>query len=142
MQGLVLNGNADGFRLVDHYLNFGRVEVVHSSTERHYLLKSRNAMPVEISRQSRFVFDHTEPSKGTEPLELLLYRFAGADLTMATVTARGVRISGRLRFELLAEVVEVGTWSSAPEPQAFDPGPGDDFGDLSEDVTIVGERDL
>lgn len=142
MQGLVLDGRADGFRLVDHYLHFGRVEVVHSPTEKHYLLKSRNALPVETSRQGQFVFDHNEPSKGTEPLELLLYRFAGADLTLATVTARGVRINERLRFELLAEVVEAGTWSSAPEPPAFDPGPGDDFGDLSEDVTIVGERDL
>ena len=137
IQALVLNDNAEGFVLVDSYLHFGRVEVVHDESQRHYLLKARTAMPIETTRQGRFSF-RVESEPGTEPLELLLYQFSGFNMSLATVPAQAVRINGRLRFELLGDVKDIDVWAHAPDSEPFDQGHRDDFGDLSEDVHILG----
>ena len=140
VQALVLKDDAEGFVLVDSYLHFGRVEVVHDESQRHYLLKARTALPIETTRQGRFLFG-VESEPGTEPLELLLYQFSGFNMSLATVPAQAVRINGRLRFELLSDVEDIGVWASAPDSDPFDQGHGVDFGDLSEDVHILGETE-
>lgn len=138
VQSLLINGDVGGYSLADaSYLSFGRVEILRQEDQQHFLLKARSAFPVELSYQGR-LFENDSPP-GTRPLQLLLYRFQRDEVTLATVPVERVRLDERNRFQLLGKVIEVWPTAATVEPAAFDQGPGDDFGDLSDDVQIVGE---
>ena len=140
VQAQVIQGSVDGFTLEDEYLWSGRVEVVRVKSRRHYLLKARSALPFEISSQ-RSLLEEIESPPGTKPLLLLLYEFGGGSLDLATAPSEKVKLNGRVRYRLLGDVSDVGTWApeNIPGLDPFDQGSSDDFGDLSEDVDLLGE---
>ncbi len=140
VQAQAIDGLIEGFSLIDNHLWAGRVEVVRDRTKRHYLLKARSALPFESYQGT--LFDETNYEPGTAPLLLLLYQFSLGNLTMATAPTQRVKENGRVRYHLLGKLSDAGTWSAAhvPDLEPFDQGTGDDFGDLSEDVRLLGEE--
>lgn len=145
VQAQVILGNAPGWDLVPSYLSFGRVEVVEVASLRHYLLKARTALPVELAFQPSFFDDIEDQEPGTAPLSLLLYEFTRDHLELTSVAAESVKLNGRRRFQIRGPIESHGRWTYYPQADgtpAFDQGAGDDFGDISEDVRILGDDEL
>ncbi|MDP2622495.1 MAG: hypothetical protein Q8Q29_01705 [Actinomycetota bacterium] len=142
IQALTLNDQVAGFALVDDYLWTGRVEVVHIDSGQHYLLKARNAIPFETSNQRSF-FEDIETPPGANPLMLLLYEFGMSTLILAQAPVDRLRLDGHIRYRLLGEIADAGVWSTDDVPgiAPFDQGAEDDFGDLSDDVRLLGDKD-
>lgn len=143
VQAEVTNGNVPGFTLVDDYLGFGKVEVVCSNTDQHFLLKARSSLPFQITGQG-VLFRSGQPA-GANPLELLLYNFVPNGLELATIAADQQQINKKRRIVLLDEqVTELGVWTpdGGSDAPAFDQGDSDDFGDLSDGIEIERRRDL
>ena len=137
VQAQVISGKAEGFSLVDSYLAFGKVEVIQAKTRRHYLLKARSTLHMEVSAQDPLFALELPP--GAKPLLITAYKFVNEHMTLETVPVEKSKVNGRMR--LLGELVYVGTWSSddIPGVPPFDQGAADDFGDLSEDERLEGE---
>lgn len=142
IQTLTLNDRVAGFTLVDAYLWTGRVEVVRVESGQHYLLKARNAIPFETSSQRNF-FEDIEAPPGANPLMLLVYEFGASMLILAQAPVDRLRLNGGIRYRLLGEIADAGRWSTddVPGVARFDQGTEDDFGDLSDDVRLLGDED-
>jgi len=138
VQAQIINGDVEGYTLVDEYLGFGRVEIVRVETGQRYLLKARSALPFEASSQLS-IFGDIEPTPGARPLLLLVYEFRPDTLLLSTASVERIRLNGRVRYQLLDQLTDAGTWSidDIPDIVVFDQGDEDDYGDLSEDIRFV-----